>query len=141
MTRQLAASEADVTILTQRLEEASSAKGMLESKVATLEVKLSNANMELASLKLVKDAVTTAEHKLAAVSAREEVAERSEEKEMGQKRLYRHSAAAVKSKDDGASTGDDSMFDYDVAFQFDTRDPSAGGTVHATRVPSACAWY
>lgn len=85
-------------------------------QVGTLEARLSSATMDLTALRAGREAIDAAEEKLSAVLAKEDVAEREEEREMGLKRLYKHSSGA-----------EVSLFDYDVAFAYDGGSPTASG--------------
>jgi carbon monoxide dehydrogenase subunit G len=122
LARQVSVLEQELRTTSQRLDEATAARVTLETKIATLDAKLSAANLELTSLRLIKEAVDAAESKLAAVCVKEDVAEREEEREMGQKRMYRpsvrQSPRVASEIGEGKAEGD--LYEFDVAFQFDS---------------------
>ena len=137
LLRQLTSSEADLRSAHERLEAGATNKAALEARLAQLDAKLSASTMEVTSLRLLKESLDGAEKRLAVVASREEIAEREEEHDMGQRRLYRHSSArpVVRSLGLDATDGeakadagvDAGMFDFDIAFQFESQSPSAAG--------------
>ena len=119
LSRQLSHASLDLTACKEQLEGATAGKAAAESKLAALDSKLAESAIELTALRQLRGALEDTEARLAAVTAREEVAEREEEKTMRQKRVYKTG------KGHGADSGSAAPFDYDVSFEVE---PSAGSS-------------